>query len=54
MEMMRIGIDLAKNVFQIPGVDEREQVVLRKRLKRKQMLAFFAQVLLGMESCGRG
>ncbi len=55
MEIMRIGIDLAKNVFQIHGVDEQEQVVLRKQLKRNQMLAFFAQLspcLIGMESCG--
>ena len=55
MKIMRIGIDLAKNVFQIHGVDKQEQVVLRKQLRRKQMLTFFAQIppcLIGMESCG--
>ncbi len=55
MKIMRIGIDLAKNIFQIHGVDEQEKVVLRKQLRRNQMLAFFAQVppcLIGMESCG--
>ena len=55
MKIMRIGIDLAKNVFQIHGVDKQEQVVLRKQLRRKQMLTFFAQLppcLIGMESCG--
>ena len=55
MTIMRVGIDQAKNVFQVHGVDERERVVLRKQLKRHQVLAFFAQCprcLIGMEACG--
>jgi len=50
-----IGIDLAKNVFQLHGEDESGDVVLRKQLKRHQMLAFFAKLppcLIGMEACG--
>jgi len=50
-----IGLDLAKNVFQIHGVDEKGCVVLRKQLKRTQLLKFFAKLapcLVGMEACG--
>jgi transposase len=50
-----IGIDLAKNVFQVHGVDEHGKVVVRKQLRRSQMMAFFAQrtpCLVGMEACG--
>jgi transposase len=49
-----IGLDLAKSVFQIHGVDEAGQVVLRKRLRRAQALAFFVKLpscLIGMEAC---
>ncbi len=42
MKMTTIGIDLAKNVFQIHGVDERSKMQLKKRLKRDQVLPFFA------------
>lgn len=55
MKIKRLGIDLAKNVFQLHGVDEREQVVLRKQLKRHQLLEFFVKqpvLLIGMEACG--
>lgn len=55
MKLKRVGIDLAKHVFQVHGVDEGEQVVVRKRLTRGQLLRFFAQVaptLVGMEACG--
>lgn len=55
MTVKRIGVDLAKNVFQVHGVDGRERVVFRKRLRRSQFLAFFAQqppCLVGMEACG--
>ena len=51
----RIGIDLAKHIFQIHGVDNRGHVVLKKQLRRKQMLAFFDQLnpcLVGIEACG--
>jgi transposase len=50
-----IGLDLAKNVFQIHGVDAQGEVVVRKQLKRSQVLRFFAGIepcLIGMEACG--
>lgn len=43
MEIKRIGLDLAKNVFEVHGVDEAEGVVLRGTLRRGQVLEFFAQ-----------
>lgn len=54
MNIKRIGLDLAKQVFQVHGVDSHEQPVLRKKLKREQMLAFFRNLppcLIGMEAC---
>jgi transposase len=50
-----IGLDLAKNVFQVHGVDEEGEVVLRKSLRRSEVLRFFARrdaCLIGMEACG--
>ena len=55
MKITTIGIDLAKNVFQVHGVDERGKAVLKKQLKREQMVTFFANLppcLIGMEACG--
>lgn len=55
MKVKRIGIDLAKQVFELHGVDGRERPVLRKTLRRARVLEFFAQLppcLIGMESCG--
>jgi transposase len=55
MEIMRIGVDLAKNVFEVHGVDAQERVVVCKTLRRSQVKAFFAQLppcQVGMESCG--
>lgn len=55
MKLTTIGIDLAKNVFQVHGVDERGKVALKKQLKRDKMLPFFANLspcLIGMEACG--
>ncbi|WP_207462927.1 IS110 family transposase [Azospirillum sp. SYSU D00513] len=54
MQPTIIGLDLAKTVFQVHGVDERGQVVLTKRLRRDGVLAFFATLpvcLVGMEAC---
>ena len=54
MKITTIGVDLAKSVFQVHGVDEAGATVLQKRLRRKQVLAFFAQIpacLVGMEAC---
>jgi len=54
MKITTIGVDLAKNVFQVHGVDERGKVVLRKQLRRDRVFAFFANLppcLVGMEAC---
>ena len=55
MKLKRIGIDLAKNVFQLHGVDDHENPVLHRQLKRSQVKIFFTQLpatLVGMEACG--
>jgi transposase len=55
MQAIRFGIDLAKNVIQIHGVDAEGRVVVQRPLKRGQVLAFFAKqpkALIGMEACG--
>ena len=55
MNITRIGLDIAKQVFQVHGVDEHGKGVLRKTLKRDQVVEFFAQVppcLIGIEACG--
>lgn len=41
MKLSRIGVDLAKNVFQVHGVDSHEQAKCRKQVKRRYMLDFF-------------
>ena len=49
-----IGIDIAKNVFQVHGVDEASEIVVRRQLKRIQVLKFFAKLpacLVGIEAC---
>jgi transposase len=55
MKITTIGIDLAKNVLQVHGVDEQGKVALRKQLRRSQVMDFFVQrtpCLVGMEACG--
>jgi transposase len=55
MEITTIGLDLAKHVFQLHGIDHEGQVVLRTRLHRGQVIGFFAKLppcLVGMEACG--
>jgi transposase len=50
-----IGLDLAKNLFHVHGVDERGKLVLRKALRRAEVTSFFARLapcLIGMEACG--
>jgi transposase len=50
-----LGIDIAKRVFHVVGMDERGQIVLRKRLSRNALMPFIATlppVLIGMEACG--
>ena len=54
MNITTVGIDLAKSVFQVHGVDDRGKRVVQKGLKRKQVLVYFAQLppyLIGMEAC---
>ena len=49
-----IGLDLAKSVFQVHGVDVHGKVVVTKRLRRDAVLAFFANLpvcVIGMEAC---
>jgi transposase len=55
MKITTIGIDLAKAVFQIHGVNEHGKVAVRKQLKRAEMSSYFANLepcLIGMEACG--
>jgi len=54
MNITTVGIDLAKNVFQVHAVDGRGKVVLRKQLKRSQVASFFVNLppcLIGVEAC---
>src|ERR1700716_2586849 len=54
MQVTTIGLDLAKHVFQIHGIDAAEKVVVRRQLRRGQVMAFFealAPCLIGMEAC---
>jgi len=55
MKLSCVGIDLAKNVFQVHGVDEAGKKVVGKQLRRDAMLGYFRQqapCLIGMEACG--
>ena len=55
MEIKTIGLDLAKNVFHFHGVDPEGKVVVRRTLRRAQVLPFFMKLppcLIGMEACG--
>ena len=55
MKITTVGIDLAKNVFQVHGVDGHGKAVLKKQLKRDQFATYFANLepcLIGMEACG--
>jgi transposase len=55
MKITTLGIDLAKSVFQVHGVDEHGKVLLKKQLRRDQMATFFVNLpacLIGMEACG--
>jgi transposase len=54
MELTTIGVDLAKHVFQVHGVDGAGRIVVRRALRRREMLSFFGQLspcLVGMEAC---
>lgn len=54
MQIVRIGLDLAKNVFAVHGVDARDEAILRKTLRRDAVAQFFADLppcVVGMEAC---
>jgi transposase len=54
-QIIRIGMDTSKHFFQLHGVDGAERPVLRRKLRRNQVLAFFAKLpptVVGMEACG--
>lgn len=54
-EVIRIGLDTSKTVFQVHGVDESERPVVRRQLRRQDMVRFFAALapaVIGLEACG--
>ena len=53
--MTTVGLDIAKSVFQVHGVDAGGQVIVRRQLKRRYVLTFFQKLspcLVGIEACG--
>ena len=55
MNITTMGLDLAKNLFQVHGVNQQGKAVLRKTLRRSDVMSFFAKLLpclIGMEACG--
>ena len=54
-QVVTIGLDIAKPVFQVHGVDAQGAVVIRQKLPRARLLSFFAKLepcLVGIEACG--
>ena len=54
-QISRVGMDTSKRFFQLHGVNAAEEVVLRKKLRRKKMVEFFqalAPTVIGIEACG--
>ena len=54
-QISRIGMDTSKHIFQLHGVNAAEASVLRKKLRRKEMVAFFeklAPTVIAIEACG--
>jgi transposase len=54
-KIARVGVDTSKSVFQLHGVDEEEKVVLQRKLRRREFLAFFGKLeptSIGLEACG--
>jgi transposase len=55
MQVAIVGLDIAKYVFQLHGTDRDGRVVLRRRLRRQEVIPFFANLtpcLVGLEACG--
>lgn len=54
MEAMTLGLDLAKNVFQVHSIEAAGEIIVRKKLRRSEAIGFFrrlAPCLVGMEAC---
>jgi transposase len=54
-KISRIGLDVAKSVFQVHGVDEADRPVVKRKLKRSQVLGFFGGLepcVVALEACG--
>jgi transposase len=54
MQITTIRLDIAKNVFQVHGIDASEKVVVRKQLRRGKLIGFFEALspcLIGIEAC---
>jgi transposase len=54
-QLSRIGMDTSKHIFQLHGVDAAERVMLRRKLRRKEVLRFFGELaptVVGLEACG--
>jgi transposase len=53
MVIARVGLDIAKNVFQVNGVASDDSIVVRRQLRRHQVLAFFGccRCIVGIEAC---
>ena len=55
MKITTVGIDLAKNLFQVHGIDVHDKVLIKMQLRRDQMATFFVNLppcLIGIEACG--
>jgi len=58
MKLIRVGVDLAKNVFQVHGVDRNEKAVWRRKLARQRWIKVLLETVgpgceIGMEACAR-
>lgn len=54
-QIIRIGLDTSKSIFQLHGVNAAEQPILRKKLRRSAMIEYFeklASTVIGIEACG--
>jgi transposase len=54
MHVTTVGLDLAKHAFQVHGIDQDGQVLIRRQLRRGELISFFGRLppcLIGMEAC---
>ena len=57
MQVTVIGLDIAKHVFQVHGIDQSGQVLIHRRLRRGELISFFRRLppcLIGIEACSTG